>query len=214
MCWYFQYLCSLFSYMLVFFVLLKINWDGSINICLFTYRQIVSFWIYFWGFSQFIFHILNNLFSIRVVQWYLILLVLNGQPNVKFYHLYLSKNIWRNWKEFIHFGLTSWISPLMIKYAHNTYNGSTRKISSEDTLFYFQKRRRTAVSVTANVGVCWVCAHTLWFIMEWPALGMPLIMAVQGLAKSLSWELAPFDNWRLTYTITTTKSDRIGLSSI
>ena len=49
----------------------------------------------------------------------------------------------------------------MIKYAHNKYAGRTRKIPSEDTLFYFRKRRRTAVSVTANVGACWVYAHTL-----------------------------------------------------
>ena len=48
----------------------------------------------------------------------------------------------------------------MIKYAHNTYDRRTQKIPSGDTLFYFQKRRRTAVIVTANDGVCWVRAHT------------------------------------------------------
>ena len=48
----------------------------------------------------------------------------------------------------------------MIKYAHNTYGGRTRKIPSEDTLFYFRWRRRTAVSMTANDGACWVRAHT------------------------------------------------------
>ena len=48
----------------------------------------------------------------------------------------------------------------MIKYARNTYNGSTQKIPSEDTLFYFRWRRRTAVSMTENDGVCWVREHT------------------------------------------------------
>ena len=36
----------------------------------------------------------------------------------------------------------------------------TRKIPSEDTLFYFRRRRRTSVSITTNDGVCWVRAHT------------------------------------------------------
>ena len=49
----------------------------------------------------------------------------------------------------------------MIKYAHNTYDGRTQKIPSEDTLFYFRKRRQTDVRVTANDGACWVRAHTL-----------------------------------------------------
>ena len=40
----------------------------------------------------------------------------------------------------------------MIKYAHNMYDRKTRKIPSEDTLFYFRKRRRTAVSVTVSDG--------------------------------------------------------------
>ena len=40
------------------------------------------------------------------------------------------------------------------------YNGSTRTIPSEDTSFYIRKRKRTAVSVTANDGACWVRAHT------------------------------------------------------
>ena len=102
----------------------------------------------------------------------------------------------------------------MIKYAHNTYNRRTRNIPSEDTLFYFRKRRRTAVSVTENYGACWVRTHTLWLMTEWPELEILSIVVVLGLAKSLSWELTPFDNWRLTYTITTTKSNRIGLSSI
>ena len=48
----------------------------------------------------------------------------------------------------------------LIKYAYNTYDGRKQEISLEDTLFYFQKRRRTAVSVTANDGTCWVRAHT------------------------------------------------------
>ena len=48
----------------------------------------------------------------------------------------------------------------LIKYAHITYDGRTQKILSEDTLFYFQRRRRTAVSMTANDGACWVRAHT------------------------------------------------------
>ena len=47
----------------------------------------------------------------------------------------------------------------LIKYAHNTYDGRTRTISSEDTLYYFWKRRQTAVSVTENDGACWVRAH-------------------------------------------------------
>ena len=47
----------------------------------------------------------------------------------------------------------------LIKYAHNTYGGRTQKIPSEDTLFYFRWRRRTAVSTTANDGACWVRAH-------------------------------------------------------
>ena len=102
----------------------------------------------------------------------------------------------------------------LIKYAHNTYNRRTWKIPSEDTLFYFRKRRRTTVRVTANDGAWWVRANTLWLMTEWPELEMLLIVVVPGLAKSLSWELALFYNWRLTYTLTTTKSDRIGLSSI
>ena len=48
----------------------------------------------------------------------------------------------------------------MIKYVHNMYDRRTRKIQSEDTFFYLQKRRRTAVSMTDNDGACWVCAHT------------------------------------------------------
>ena len=48
----------------------------------------------------------------------------------------------------------------LIKYAHITYNGRTQKIPLEDTLFYFSRRRRTAVSMTANDGACWVRAHT------------------------------------------------------
>ena len=48
----------------------------------------------------------------------------------------------------------------LIKYAHNTYDGRTRKIPSEDTLFYFMWRKQKAVSMTANDGACWVCAHT------------------------------------------------------
>ena len=34
------------------------------------------------------------------------------------------------------------------------------KIPSEDTLFYFRNRRRTAVSMTANDGAFWERAHT------------------------------------------------------
>ena len=48
----------------------------------------------------------------------------------------------------------------LIKYAHNTYDGRTQKILSEDILFYFWWRRRTAVSMTANDGACWIRAHT------------------------------------------------------
>ena len=48
----------------------------------------------------------------------------------------------------------------LIKYAHNTYNGRTQNIPSEDTLLYFRKRKRTAVSMTANDGACWLRAHT------------------------------------------------------
>ena len=49
----------------------------------------------------------------------------------------------------------------VIKYAHNMYDGRTQKIPLEDTLFYFRKRRRTAVSMKANDGLCWVRAHKL-----------------------------------------------------
>ena len=93
----------------------------------------------------------------------------------------------------------------MMKYAHNTYDGRIWMIPLEDKLFYFWKRRWTAVSLTANDGACWVRAHTLWLKTEWPALEILSIVVVPGLAKSLSWELAPFENWRLTYTLTTTK---------
>ena len=48
-----------------------------------------------------------------------------------------------------------------MKYADNKYDGRTQKIPSEDTLFYFQKIRQTAVSVTANNGALWVRANTL-----------------------------------------------------
>ena len=48
----------------------------------------------------------------------------------------------------------------LIKYTHNTYNRRTQKIPSEDTLFYFRKRWRTAVSMPANDGAFWVRAHT------------------------------------------------------
>ena len=48
----------------------------------------------------------------------------------------------------------------MIKYAHITYNRRTLNIPSEDTLFYFRRRRQTAVSMTANNGACWARAHT------------------------------------------------------
>ena len=47
----------------------------------------------------------------------------------------------------------------VIKYAHNTYGGRTRKIPSEDTFFYFRKRRRTSVRMTENDGACWVRAN-------------------------------------------------------
>ena len=66
----------------------------------------------------------------------------------------------------------------LIKYAHNTYDERTQKIPSEDTLFYFRKRRRTAVSMTANNGVWWVRAHTLWLMTEWLALEIILIVVV------------------------------------
>ena len=46
------------------------------------------------------------------------------------------------------------------KYAHIMYDGRTQKIPSEDTLFYFRRRRRTAVSMTENDGAWWVSAHT------------------------------------------------------
>ena len=49
---------------------------------------------------------------------------------------------------------------LYIKYAHITYYRRTRKTPSEYTLFYFRRRRRTAVSMTANDGAWWVRAHT------------------------------------------------------
>ena len=49
----------------------------------------------------------------------------------------------------------------MIKYAHNTYDGRTRMIPSEDKLFYFRWRRRTAVSMTSNDGAYLVRSHTL-----------------------------------------------------
>ena len=87
--------------MLLFFALFKINCNGLIRICFFSYRQIFSFWIYFWQFSQFSFHILNHMFSLKKSQWYIIILVLNEQPNVTFYHFYLSNYFWRNWKVFI-----------------------------------------------------------------------------------------------------------------
>ena len=48
----------------------------------------------------------------------------------------------------------------VIKYALYTYGVRTRKILSEDTLFYFRWRRRAAVSMTENDGACWVRAHT------------------------------------------------------
>ena len=41
---------------------------------------------------------------------------------------------------------------VVIRYAHNKYDGRKRKIPSEDTWFYFRKRKRTAVSVTENDG--------------------------------------------------------------
>ena len=46
------------------------------------------------------------------------------------------------------------------KYAHITYDGRTRKILSKDTLFWFQRWRKTAVHMTANDGACWVRADT------------------------------------------------------
>ena len=49
---------------------------------------------------------------------------------------------------------------VLIKYAHITYNGRTRKIPSEDTFFYFHRRRQTTVSMTANDGAFWVRSHT------------------------------------------------------
>ena len=49
----------------------------------------------------------------------------------------------------------------VIKYTHNTYDRGTQNIPSEDTLFYLQKRSRTAVSMTENNGAFWVRAHTL-----------------------------------------------------
>ena len=48
----------------------------------------------------------------------------------------------------------------LIKYTHITYDGRTRKIPSEYTLFYFLWRKRTAVSMKANNGAFWVRAHT------------------------------------------------------
>ena len=44
------------------FFFFNINWNSFINICLFSYRQIVSSWIYF---SQFSFYFLIALFSFK-----------------------------------------------------------------------------------------------------------------------------------------------------
>ena len=95
----------------------------------------------------------------------------------------------------------------LIKYTHNTYARMTRKIP----LFRFRNRKRTAVSVTSNIGACLAGAHALWMMTEWPEWWMLLTVIMPCLTESL---LRNFDNWRLTYTITTSKRDRIGLSCI
>ena len=80
----------------------------------------------------------------------------------------------------------------LIKYARNTHNGRTRKMPSEDTLFYFRKRKRTAVSMTANDSAFSVCAHTLWLMTERSSLEMLSIVVVPVLEKSLFLRTWPF----------------------
>ena len=107
----------------------------------------------------------------------------------------------------------------LIKYAHNTLisvcmTGWHKRYHQKIPLFSFRKRKRTDVSVTENVGACLAHAHALWLMTEWPEWWMLLTVIMPWLAESLFWRTWPFDNWQLTYTITTSKRDRIGLSCI
>ena len=71
----------------------------------------------------------------------------------------------------------------LIKYAHITYDGRTGNIPSEDTLFYFRRRRRTAVSMTANDGACWVRAHTYVIDNEVTSIGNAFDRSSAGLGE-------------------------------
>ena len=72
----------------------------------------------------------------------------------------------------------------LIKYAHITYGGRTQKIPSEDTLFYFRRRRQTAVSMTSNDGACWIRAHTSVIDDGVTSIGNAFDRGSAGLGKS------------------------------
>ena len=83
-------------YILIFF---KINFhlvanlgfysDGFINICLFSYCQIASFWFLMLQLVHISYPQSSVLFQRN--HWYLIILTLNGQPNEAFYQFFGRK---------------------------------------------------------------------------------------------------------------------------
>ena len=93
----------------------------------------------------------------------------------------------------------------VIKYAHNTYDGRTQKIPSEDTLFDSGCEGRQLSAWKHIMAGAEYVPILLWLMTEWPALEMHSIVVAPGLAKSLSWELDLRDDLRLTYTLITTK---------
>ena len=94
----------------------------------------------------------------------------------------------------------------MIKYAHNTYDGRTRKDTVGRYTVWFRRWRQTAVRMTPNDGACWVRAHTFVIDDGMTSIGNAFDRGSARLGEITFWELELWDNLRLTYTLITTNS--------
>ena len=108
-----------------------------------------------------------------------------------------------------------WVTLNVIKYAHNTYNRRTRKMPSEDTIVLLPEEKLNSCQRDSE---CWrVPGACTYIVIDDGVTSMRNAFDRDNamLGKNyFHWELALFDNWRLAYTITTSKSDQIGFSSI
>ena len=101
MCWYFQNQCLFFLICLCRSFFIKINFhlaaslgfcsDGFVNVCLFSHCRIVSIWVFVLWSVYLPYHQSSVLFQIN--HRCIILIALNVQPNVMFYHFYLCLKI-------------------------------------------------------------------------------------------------------------------------